>query len=360
MRIALALAVALAACEGGLPASSAEPADASGAAKPAKPAPTRTLREVGRWQGIATPVAFAHDGRRWLAAIDRGLVMVDGGEEVSRWPVMVSGTGARLEPLANGGWFVEHAILDRDGAVTFAGYSGAHRYGRFGSPKAMAVSRDGRVAIVDGADSPSACLCDRERGTGGSRAGALVRLTFGEGQVSERVLVEHGGRECHVAASSIAVAAAEGRTVTVWPAAGDGAPASVELAGPGLKSLAWAGDRYLVGTRHVDLDRTDVVVLDRDAGWRPAWTFPVAGNLRDLAVRPDGAEVAVAFDRYRATDVVHVDERRVAVFALDGTRRAQVDTEGHPSSVAWSPRGDALLVSAIGRGEGAVIRYRTR
>lgn len=266
------------------------------------------------------------------------------------------------QPLAGGGWVEGASIFDRAGTELWNGYSWAHRYGRFGSPKAMAVSPGGRVAIVDGADSPSACLCDRERGTGGSRAGALVRLTFVEGRVVERVLVEHQGREWHVAASDRAVAAIEGLTLSVWPAAGDGAPTTVAIEAPTYGSLAWASDRYLVATRYVELERTDVVVLDRDAGWQAAWTFPIAGTLRDLAIRPGGRELAVAYDRYRATDRVWVDERKVAVFALDGTRKAELDTEGHPISVAWSPRGDVLIVGTGGSkpAELATIRYRYR
>jgi hypothetical protein len=84
--------------------------------------------------------------------------------------------------------------------------------------------------------------------------------------------------------------------------------------------------------------------------------------IRGLAVRPGGAELAIATTRYRATDVVHVDERRVAVFALDGTPRARRDTRGHPMAVTWSARGDALLVSTVGNGDGeqAVVRLRVR
>lgn len=283
--------------------------------------------------------------------------------EDSRWKEVGPGHDPRRTALAGGGWSEDAAVFDRDGAVVWSGHQWAQRYGRFGSAKAFAVSEDGRVIIADGADSPSACLCDRDRGTSGSSAGALVRLQLVEGRAVERVLEEHGeSREYVVAASTTAVAAAHYRQLSVWPAHGDGPPVTVELDGPTFKTLAWAGDRYLVATRYVELDRTDVVVLDRDAGWKPRWTWPVAGTIHGVAVRPGGGELALAVTRYRATDVVHVDERWVAVLGLDGARHAARETVGYPTLISWSRSGDALLVATAGSraGEQAVIRYRTR
>ena len=237
----------------------------------------------------------------------------------------------------------------------------AMRFGRFGSVKAMAVSPDGRVAIVYGADSPSTCLCDRDRGRGGSSAGALVRLTrASEGPPIERVLATHTSRrDYRVAASTTSVAAVEGTTLSVWPATGDGAAVTRDLGRPAPSSLAWATDRYLVATRDVDVDRTDVVVLDRQAAFVAVHTWPVAGTIHAIAARPATGELAIATTRYRATDVVHVDERRVSIHGLDGRLRARVDTRGYPASVAWSPRGDELVVSATGAGpaEQAVLRF---
>ncbi len=357
----LLVLLALAACDGAMATSSS--AAPGLAADPAGPRPTRHLRVAARYARLAVPIAVAHDGRRWLGAVGYELVTYDGEREVGRWPVPVVGHDAHLRRLTNGGWLAGTTILDRDGKAVFGGDGWAQRYGRFGSAKAMAVSPDGRIAIVDGADSPSACLCDRERGTAGGSDGALVRLTFVEGRVVERVLAEHGDRrEYAVAASPTAIAAVDGLTLSVWPAAGDGPPVTATLTAPSLDSLAWAGDRFLIGTRYVGVDRTDIVVLDRDAGYQPVQAWPVDGLIRDLEVRPDGAEIAVAFTRYTATDHVWVDERRVAIFALDGTRRAQVDTDGYPGSLSWSPRGDALLVATTGNkpGDAAVIRYLTR
>lgn len=263
------------------------------------------------------------------------------------------------QALAGGGYVEADTIYDRRGAVQFAGYAWAQRYGRFGSPKAMAVSPDGRVAIVNGADSPSACLCDRERGTGGSNDGAVVRIAFVEGRAVERELYAHHGGEIAVAASPTTVAAVDGLTLRVWPASGDAAPVTVKLEAPALRTLAFAGERYLVGSRYVDLDHSELVVLDRAAGWRPVSTISVGGYPRGLAIRPGGDAVAVAFDRYRATDRVLVDERRVAVFGLDGTLRAQVELEGHPLGVAWATA-SVLEVATSDTRAAEVIRFRYR
>lgn len=354
----LALVVLVVGCgDGGLaPSAGATPQDGSA------PRPVRGLKQVGRYDRLAVPVAFTHDGRGWIGAVDHELVIYDGAREVGRMPVMVGGTDGALAPLPDGGWIAGARVLAADGTARFDGWSWAQRYGRFGSPKAAAISPDGHVAIIDGADSPSTCLCDRDRGTAGSAAGALVRLTFDSERPTERVLIEHGGRRFHVAASASAVAALDGAELSVWPAVGDAPPATAALGLTGLQSLAWAGDRYLIATRYVDVDRTDVVVLDRDAGWQPAWTWPVAGNVRALRVRPGGREVAIAWTNYRATDRVLRDDRKVAVFALDGARAASLDTAGYPASIAWSPKGDALLVAMVGNSprEQGVLRLAVR
>jgi hypothetical protein len=333
------------------------------AATAGPPPPVTTLRETDRWARLAVPVAFAADGEQWIGARDRELVLYDGDREVQRLPVMVGGSDGALAPLPGGGWIAGARVLAADGSRRFDGWGWALKYGRFGSPKASAISPDGRVAIVYGADSPSTCLCDRDRGTAGSSAGALVRLSFDRERPDERVLAEHEhGIVYALAASPTAIAAMAGGDLLVWPATGDAAPTTAHLDGTTLENLAWATDRYLVGTRYVDPDRTDVVVLDRDAGWQPAWSWPIAGTPRDLKVRPGGAELAVAWANYRATDRVLRDDRKVGVFALDGTRRAELDTAGHPMSIAWSPRGDALLVSTVGteEDEARVIRYAVR
>lgn len=354
----LALAVLVVGCgDGGLaPSVGATPQEGSA------PRPVRGLTQVARYDRLAVPVAFAHDGKRWIGAVDHELVIYDGAREVGRMPVMVGGTDGALAPLPDGGWIAGARVLAADGTRRFDGWSWAHRYGRFGSPKASAISPDGHVAIIDGADSPSTCLCDRDRGTGGSHAGALVRLTFASEQPTERVLIEHTGRRFFVAASATAVAAFDHGDLSVWPAAGDAPPATAALGLRDVQSLAWASERYLIATRYVDADRTDVVVLDRDAGWKPAWTWPVAGNVRALRVRPGGREVAIAWTNYRATDHVLRDDRKLEVFALDGTRAATLDTAGYPESIAWSPKGDALLVAMVGNSprEQGVLRLAVR
>jgi len=354
----IAVAVLVVGCgsDGGAPAASATPREGS------SPRPVRGLKQVARYDRLAVPVAFAHDGKRWIGAVDRELVIYDGAREVGRMPVMVGGTDGALAPLPDGGWIAGARVLAADGTARFDGWSWANRYGRFGSPKASAISPDGHVAIIDGADSPSTCLCDRERGTAGSAAGALVRLTFDSERPAERVLLEHGGRRFHVAASATAVAAVDGRALSVWPAAGDAPPATATLGVTDVQALAWAGDRYLVATSYVDMDRTDVVILDRDAGWQPAWTWSIPGQVRELRVRPGGREIAIAWNNYRATDRVLQDDRKVEVFALDGTRAASLDTAGYPESIAWSPKGDALLVAMVGNSprEQGVLRLAVR
>lgn len=357
-RLAIALLVA---CNAS-PPSSAAPGP-GGPTEQAGPRAVRGLKVAARYPILASAVAFTADGRRWVASVERELLEYDGARVVGRLPLWVTPPESQLAPLPGGGWLVGAGLHDRTGALVWSAHQWAQRYGRFGSAKAFAFDPAGRVAIVDGADSPSTCLCDRERGTVGGSAGAVVRVTFVEGAVRERVLLEHPGRlELAVAASADWVVAVDGPTLTAWPARGDGPAETATLGPPVVKDLRWADDRHLVGTRYIDIDRTDVVVLDRLAGWKIVHQFPVAGMVRALTVRPGGAELAVAFDRYRATDQVWVDDRKVAVFALDGTRRAEVDLVGHPQSLAWSPRGDALLVATVGsnKGESEVVRYAVR
>ena len=299
-----------------------------------------------------------------MGGADQALVEYEGAREVRRVSGSASVVGGQLlRALPDGGWIAGASRLARDGSTSWSGYAWAQRYGRFGSPKAIAWSPDGAVAVVDGADSPSACLCDRERGTAGSSAGALVRLTFSsEGAPVERVLAEHAGsREYRLAVSRDWIAAAEGRSLTVWPTRGDGEATAVAIDGPGFSRLLWADERTLVATRYLDPERAQIIVLDRTRAYAPSADFEVAGQIADLAIRPGGAELAVALTRYRATDHVWYDERKVEVHSLDGTLRTRVDTAGYPSALAWSPRGDALLVATIGdEPERAVLRYAVR
>lgn len=334
----------------------------------AAPASTHALRQTARWPVLATPIAFSPDGAHWVGAVGNELVEHDGAHAVRRWKVSVRGHDDTIVALPGGRWLAGRYVLERDGQVSWDGHSWGHRYGRFGSTKALAISDDGRVAIANGADSPSTCLCDRDRGTGGSSDGALVRLTFREGAIVERELRRHGGERFQVAASPTTLAVISGSTLELWPATGDGAATVVPLGhGHSLEHPQWIGDRYLLATQFVAIDRTDIVVLDRERGFTPAWTWPVTGTVRAIAVRPrpDGSEpgeLAIAFSNYRARTTVEVDQRRVAIRALDGTVRAEVDLPGHPIALAWSPRGDALLVATNGvtRAEEAVTRFAVR
>ncbi len=350
------------ACGGAEPTPSVTVAVAVADPDDGPPRAVRGLVEQQRYARLAVPIGAALDGQRWMGAVDHDLVAYDGEREVRRLPNL----GARdlLRALPDGGWIAGARLLAADGTVRFDGYRWAHRYGRFGSPKAFGFSDDGRVAILDGADSPSTCLCDKARGRPGGSGGALVRLTFtSEAAPIERVLIEHDDRrDFTVAASSRWVAAVDRRALSVWPATGDDPPITATIDGPVLDRLVWASDRYLIATRYLELDLAEVLVLDREAGFAPTATWQVDGLIRDLALRPGTAELAVALTRYRATDVVHVDERRVEVYGLDGTRHARLDTRGYPASLAWSPRGDTLLVATTGQtpAEQAVIRYAAK
>jgi len=318
--------------------------------------PVQDLRQTERFAKLAVPVAFAADGERWIAADEHELVVYAGDREEARYPVMVGGTDDQLAPLPRGGWIAGARVLAADGSVRFDGWGWAQKYGRFGSPKASSISADGSVAIIYGADSASTCLCDRDRGPV-HLDGALVRLSLDREQIVERVLVDKLG-EYQVAASPTAVAAWSWGELSVWPATGDAAPETAKLDGT-IDALVWASERYLVAVRYIGTDREDIVVLDRDAGWQPAWTWAVPGYIRGVAVRPGTGELAILWTNYYATDRVYRDDRKLGVFALDGTRRVERDTGGYPSAVAWSPRGDALLVSTTGLAlpEAAVTRF---
>ena len=332
----------------------------------AAPASTHALRQTARWPVLATPIAFTSDGAHWVGAVGDELVEHDGARAVRRWKVSVRGYDDTIVALPGGRWLAGRYFLERDGKVSWDGHSWGHHYGRFGSTKALAVSPDGRVAIANGADSPSTCLCDRDRGTGGSNDGALVRLTFREGAIVEHELMRHRGERFELAASPTTLAALSGSTLSLWPTTGDDAATVVQLDGSSLEHPQWVGDRYLLVTRYVLPERTDLVLLDRERGFTPAWTWPIEGTIRAIAVRPNPsgapAELAIAFTSYRARTTVELDVRRVAIRALDGTVRADVDTPGHPMALAWSPRGDALLVATNGLepGDNSVTRFAVR
>lgn len=356
MRAVLLLAV-LATC--GEPAADpAPPRDASPSRAPPR---AHRLIEDARWDVLAAPIAFAPDGKHWVGALGYDLVTFNGGLEVSRLPG-VAVFNEPLQPLAGGAWFTGSSIVAADGTVRFSGHSFGQRYGRGGSAKAMAVNAEGRIAIVNGADSPSACLCDRERGSSGSSAGELVRLTFSsEGPPRERVLIAHGGDEFEVAASRDAVAAVANRELKVWSTTGDAPPIVVPIEGGvgRLEHLTWADDRHLIGTRWVDADHDEVVVFDRDAGYRRTTSFVTAGTIAALAVRPGGAEIAIATNRYRARTVVEVDVKAIAIVDLTGKVHARIALDAVATALAWRADGKALLATLSSPVE-AVVRYTVR
>ena len=356
MRAVLLLAV-LATC--GEPAADPAPSRDGSASR----APTRAHRliEDARWHVLAAPIAFAPGGKHWVGAVDYDLVTFNGGLEVSRLPG-VAVFGEPLQALAGGAWFTASSIVAADGTVRFSGHAFGQRYGRFGSAKAMAVDAEGRVAIVAGADSPSACLCDRERGSSGSSAGELVRVTFSsEGEPRERVLIVHGGREeFSVAASRDSIAAVTSNQLKVWSTIGDAPPIVVPIEpGSRLEHLTWAGDRYLIGARYVDVEHHEIVVFDRDAGYRRTTSFVVEGTIGALAVRPGGAELAIATNRYRARTVVEVDVKAISIVDLTGKVHARVALDAVAIALAWRPDGKALLATLSSPVE-AVVRYTVR
>jgi hypothetical protein len=317
-----------------------------------------------RWPVLAVPVAFARDGRRWLGAVEHDLVLFDDGREAARYQLL----GAAIDHLASlpdGGWIAGARLLAPDGTVRFDGYAWGNRYGRFATAKAMAVSPDGGVAIVAAADSPSTCLRDKECGNAGGRAGALVRLDLAGVDPTtpprERVLFEHDDRhDFVVAASNGAVAAIEAGSLSVWAAKGEEAPRTATIAGDSVRTLDFTAGGDLVGTRWVDPERSELVVLGHAAGYATSVTKEIEGAIQARAIHPTREEIAVATVWYRARERVEVDEKRVEVYRTDGTRVAWIDVPDIPSSIAWAPAGDALLV-AITSNEPArreVVRYR--
>ena len=72
MLIAVALTVAGCGGDGLSPSASATPREGSA------PRPARGLKQVARYDRLAVPVAFTHDGRGWIGAVDQQLVIYDG------------------------------------------------------------------------------------------------------------------------------------------------------------------------------------------------------------------------------------------------------------------------------------------
>lgn len=350
------IAIALGACDGPVASpAGVEPATVPKATSPASP--DAPFVEDARWQKLAVPIAFTHDGRRWVGGDERELVVFEGDREVDRIHVGVA-LDDPLFALPDGGWVAGASVLAADGSMRFSGHAFGQRFGMFGSAKAMAVSTDGSVAIVAGADSPSACGPDCPPG---SSRGALARITLGSGKPVERLLVEHEDRrDFDVAASSSWVAALEHTTLSVWPASGDDPATIVEI--DDFDRMFALGERWLVAQRFVDPEHTEVLVLDRDAGWRRASAWTVDGKIHAIAVRPGTNELAIATTRWRARTTVEVDEKRVYLYTLEGERRGHVDTHQMAQALAWSPKGDVLLVGTTGRAaeEHAVLRFVAR
>ena len=68
------LVILVVACNSGAPEPSrAGPDGGPGVRSASTPRPVRGLREARRWQALAVPVAFAHDGVGWIGADDREL-----------------------------------------------------------------------------------------------------------------------------------------------------------------------------------------------------------------------------------------------------------------------------------------------
>lgn len=331
-----------------------------GAAAAPRHAEVRGLAEESRAPLLAAEVAADVASGRWIAAGGQDLIVFERGREVARFPGLAIGAQP-LAPLSGGGWVAGARILAADGTVRFDGHAWSSRYGRFAHAKAFAPTPDGRVAIIAGADSPSRCLRDRGCGSSGSHAGALVRLTFGEGAPVERVLIAHADRrDFTVAAGPDAIAAIDGAQLKVWPARGDGPPIAAPIAGHGaMRRLLWSGDRYLIAVRYVDPEHDEVLVFDRAAGFARARSFVARGHIVALAARPGASELALALTRYRATSKVEIDEKALEVVDFTGARRARVELGAHPLSVAWTPDGEALL-AAVSAPVAAVLRYAVK
>jgi hypothetical protein len=334
--------------------------DAHAHETPASPlTPTGRLQLDARWPLLVSPIGSTLDGRGFIGGVGHELVVHDGTREVQRLGVMATRDDG-LAALADGRWQVGPRVLEADGRMRFDGHAWCNRVGRFGACQAAAFSPDGTVAILAASDSPSTCLRDRGCDAGSWR-GTLARLTFAaqSGAPTVRVLDEHEDRrDFVVAASTRAVAAAEGRALRVWPAQGDGDPTTATLEGTMPSRLAWAGD-HLVVSRWVDTEHAELEVLDGAKGYARAARWPVEGTIEAIAIRPDGQEIAIGTTWYRARATVEVDEKRVEIHGLDGSLRARIDVDGWPTSLAWSPDGAALLVAVFNRAPGAphVARY---
>lgn len=297
------------------------------------------------WPFVVSPIGAARDGRGWIGAGSGELLVHDGAAVAHRFPLVVDGS-SQLAALPDGGWIAGPQVLDPDGRVRFDGHGWCNRVGRFGICQAAAFSSDGTVAILAASDSPSTCLRDRDCGSAGSWRGVLARMTFGSEPAAPtvRTLIEHEDRQDFVvAASERWVAAVDGRELWVWPAVGDDAPSTVTLE-DAPSEIAWVGDD-LVGTRWLDTEHSEVVVLDGRAGYARSARWTVEGRIDALAARPGTEEIAIGTTWYRARETVEVDDKRVEIWALDGTRTAHVELEGWPASLAWSPSGEALFVA---------------
>lgn len=336
------------------------PTHATLAPRPAIPLePTTRLALDARWPILVTPIGSTLDGRGFIGGVGHELVVHDGTREVQRFGVMAT-RDDRLAALPDGRWIVGPRVLEADGRMRFDGHAWCNRIGRFASCQAAAFSPDGSVAILAASDAPSTCLRDRGCDAGSWR-GELARLTF-EAQSATptvRVLNEHEDRrDFVVAASERWVAAAEGLALSVWPAVGDGDPTTTTLGGTSPSRLAWAGDDLVV-TRWVDTEHAEIEVLDGAKGYARAARWTVEGTIEAIAIRPDGQEIAIGTTWYRARAKVEVDEKRVEIYALDGTLRARIDVDGWPTSLAWSPDASALLVAVSSNAPAGamVVRY---
>lgn len=348
--------------------SPAERPVAEGAREPLAPppaitsGPTTGLELDTRWPLLATPVGSTRDGRGFIGGVGHDVIVHDGMGEVARFGVMAT-RDDHLAVLPDGRWLVGPRVLEADGRIRFDGHAWCNRVGRFGTCQAAAFSPDGRVAILAASDSPSTCLHDRGCDAGSWR-GTLARLVFTaeSAEPTVRVLDDHEDRrDFVVAASERRVAAAEGRTLWVWPAVGDGDPTITTLDGTTPSRLAWAGDALVV-TRWIDTEHAEIEVLDAANAYARAARWAVEGTIEAMAIRPDGQEIAIGTTWYRARTKVEVDEKRVEIRGLDGSLRARIDVDGWVTSLAWSPDASGVLVAVFDRAPGSpmVSRYAVR
>lgn len=339
------------------------PTDDDAPAAVAASEPLVVLEPDARWPVVTTPIAAAHDGRGWIGAIDHGLVVYGDTGEVQRFEGAAFGDD-QLAAIPHGRWVVGARILDVDGRVRFDGDSWCNHLGRFASCRASAFSPDGTTAILAASNQPSTCLRDRGCAHSNSWQGVLARMTFEAESFTPkvRVLIEHEDRrDFVVAASERQVAAVEGRVLSIWPAVGDGEPITVTLEGGAPSQLAWLGDD-LVGARWVDTEHTELVVLDGAHGYAPAARWTVEGKLEAMAVRQSGGWIAIGTSWYRARTSVEIDLDRIEIYAPDGIRHARIELDDTPTSLSWSPKGDALFVAIPGNEseQPQVIRYVVR